>query len=582
VSPTSSEPGEPRAPGEPRTGREPLAPGEPRAPVDPRAPSEPRTAGEARHPDGHDEPARHGGVHSEGEGTRRAAEAGRRLREQRELQRFQRTFWIVSGVLGAVAAVFLLLGALQGPKLATAQVDPQRATEQSGQQLRMFANQPLRDVDPSQVTVSPQTDVTVTVQDDLLVVQFDERLRYDTEYTVTVSDVAARSRDAVSTFSHAFETAGASVLYLDRGETEDEILRAEVSGTGRGEVVHAAPGIQAFAPVEGVLVVARDASSAAPDASGAAPGGGDEGAGGGDAGTGGGEAGTGGGDEGTGGGAAGSGASVLESILTESGDAETVRLPDGARVDRIIAPQAGTLLGLVLTEVVDEGTPQFSSALAYVDLAGDREVRLLEGLDGEPVRALDAVFLPGGSTLLVHALDQSLLRIDLLAPELVLPVDQLPTVWNLSTDGTRVSGSDSFGGLFLDLESGEETRLNPSLFEGEVVFGGETVLLSDERWVQKVAVPDASGGSFAIVVVVDDGSGESRQLARTIDDRGSIGALSVSPNDQYVAIEVTPSVEDAEPDGRRVNPRPTSITLQIIDIETGALVRSLEGFAPVW
>ena len=283
-----------------------------------------------------------------------------------------------------------------------------------------------------------------------------------------------------------------------------------------------------------------------------------------------------------GGGAAGSGASVLESILTESGDAETVRLPDGARVDRIIAPQAGTLLGLVLTEVVDEGTPQFSSALAYVDLAGDREVRLLEGLDGEPVRALDAVFLPGGSTLLVHALDQSLLRIDLLAPELVLPVDQLPTVWNLSTDGTRVSGSDSFGGLFLDLESGEETRLNPSLFEGEVVFGGETVLLSDERWVQKVAVPDASGGSFAIVVVVDDGSGESRQLARTIDDRGSIGALSVSPNDQYVAIEVTPSVEDAEPDGRRVNPRPTSITLQIIDIETGALVRSLEGFAPVW
>lgn len=483
------------------------------------------------------EPARHGGVHPQGEGTRRTAEAGRRLREQRELQRFRRTFWVVVGALGAIAAVFLVLGALQGPKLATAQVDPQRATEQSGQQLRMFANQPLSDVDASQVVVEPQTDVTVTVQDDLLVVQFDERLRYDTVYTVTVTDVAARSRAAVSTFSHSFETAGASLLYLDRGETEDEILRAEVSGTGRGEVVHAAPGIQDFAPVEGVLVVARDA---------------------------------------------GTGESVLESVLTETGDAETVRLPDNARVDRIIAPQTGTLLGLVLTEVVEEGTPQFSSALAYVDLAGDREVRIVQGLDGEPVRALDAMFLPGGSTLLVHALDQSLLRIDLLSPELVLPVDQLPTVWNLSTDGTRVSGSDSFGGLFLDLESGEETRLNPSLFEGEVVFGGETVLLSDERWVQKVAVPDASGGSFAIVVVVDDGSGASRQLARTIDDRGSIGALSVSPNDQYVAIEVTPSVEDAEPDGRRVNPRPTSITLQIIDIETGALVRSLEGFAPVW
>lgn len=486
--------------------------------------------------------AQHGGVHPEGEGTRRAAEAGRRLREQRELQRFQRTFWVVVGVLGVVATVFLVLGALQGPKLATAQVDPQRATEQAGQQLRLFANQPLRDVDPGQVTVEPETSVSVTVQDDLIVVQFDERLRYDTAYTVTVRDVAAQGRDAVSTFTHAFETAGGSLLYLDRGEDEDEILRAEVSGTGRGEVVHAALGIQAFAPVEGVLVVARDGGT----------------------------------------GAGGAGTSVLESVSTSTGAVENLRLPEGARVDRVIAPPSGTLLGLVLTEVVEEGTPAFSSALAFVDLAGDREVTFVNGIDGEPVRALDAVFLPDATTLLVHALDQTLLRIDLLAPELVLPVDQVPTVWNLSTDGTRLSGSDSFGGLFLDLESGEETRLNPSLFEDSVVFGGETVLLSDERWVQKVAVPDESGGSFAIVVVVDDGSGASRLLARTIDDRGSIGELSVSPNDQYVAIEVTPSVENAVPDGRRVNGRPTSITLQIVDIATGALVRSLEGFVPVW
>ena len=478
-----------------------------------------------------------GGVHPEGEGTRRVAEAGRHLREQRELRRFQRTFWVLTGALVVVASVFLLLGSLQGPKLATAQVDPQRVTEQSGQQLRLFANQPLREVDPSQVVVEPEAAVSLTVQDDLLVVQFDQRLKYDTEYTVTVHDVGAASRDAVSTFTHTFTTGTGSVLYLDRGEDQDEILRADVAGTGRGEVLHSAPGIQAFAPVEGVLAVARDD---------------------------------------------GAGATVLESVLTSSGAVELVRLPEGTRVDTLIAPPTGTLLGLVLTEVVDEGTPEFSSSLAVVDLAGDRAVSFVSGLDGEPIRALEAAFLPDGSTLLVHALDQSVLRVDLLNPELVLPVDQLPTVWNLSTDSTRLSGADSFGGLYLDLESGAETRLNPSLYEGSVVFGGETVLLGDERWVQKVAVPDASGGSFASIVVVDDGSGESRLLARTIDDRGSIGDLFVSPNDQYVAIEVTPSVENAEPDGRRVNGRPTSITLQILEIDTGALVRSLEGFAVIW
>jgi len=136
-------------------------------------------------------------VHPEGEGTRRAAEAGRRLRQQRELKSFQRLFWILTGVLTAVSAVFLLLGTLQGPKLATAQVDPQRVTEQAGQQLRLFANQPLREVDPAQVTVEPDAPVSVVVQNDLLVVQFEQRLRYDTEYTVVIEDVAARSRDAV-------------------------------------------------------------------------------------------------------------------------------------------------------------------------------------------------------------------------------------------------------------------------------------------------------------------------------------------------------------------------------------------------
>jgi hypothetical protein len=100
--------------------------------------------------------------------------------------------------------------------------------------------------------------------------------------------------------------------------------------------------------------------------------------------------------------------------------------------------------------------------------------------------------------------------------------------------------------------------------------------------VQKVAIPDATGGAFSTLLVADDGSGASRLLLRTIDDRGSLGSLAVSPNDQFVAIEVTPSVADAVPDGRRVNGRPASITTVIVDIETGAVVRTLEGFSPVW
>lgn len=146
----------------------------------------------------------------------------------------------------------------------------------------------------------------------------------------------------------------------------------------------------------------------------------------------------------------------------------------------------------------------------------------------------------------------------------------------------RARAADSFGGVALDLATGEEERLNPSLVDGEVAFGGEAALTAAGLRVQKVAVADAATGAFATVLVADDGGGVARVIARTIENRGSLGPVLLSPNDQYVAVEVTPDVTAAVSDGRRVEARPTSITLAIIDVETGQLVRTLEGFAPVW
>lgn len=469
--------------------------------------------------------------------ARRVAAHSQRLREQRERRRFERTFWMLVATLTLIAAVFLLLGSLQGPKLSSAIVDPARVTEQAGQQLRLFANQPLGEVTPDQVTVTPAADVSVTVQGDLMIVQFEQRLRFGTEYLVEVRDVSAPSRDATSTFTHRFTTAQAGVLYLDRGDDVDEVLRAPLDGEGRGEVVLAAPGIQHIAPIENVVVVARDA------------------------------------DDGT---------SVLESVAADGG-VQPLTLPEGVRVDRLIVPPSGTVLGMVLTTVEPESSElPLDSALAIVDLAGQGIASIVPGLDGEPITTLNAAFLPDAVTLIVHAFDQSLLRVELTEPPLALPVGQIPEMYALSTDGTRITGSDAFGGVVVDLATGDESRLDPSLVEGELAFGGQAILTSTELRVQKVAIADVVTGAVRVVLVADDGSGVARVLLRTIDDRGSIGDFTISPNDQYVAVEVIPSVEDAVPDGRPVNGRATSVTTVIIDIASGTVVRTLEGFSPIW
>lgn len=446
---------------------------------------------------------------------------------------------LVSG-LTAISAVFLLVGTLQGPKLSSAIVDTARVTEQAGQQLRLFANQPLAEVSVEQVTVTPRAEVSVVVHDDVLIVQFEQRLRWGTEYTVEVRDVPATSRDATATFTHRFTTAPAELVYLDRGADLDEILRAAVDGTGRGEVVHAAEGIQHIAVVENAIVVARDASE---------------------------------------------GTSMLE-LVSQAGDIEQVRVPAGVRVERLVAPPVGTLLGVVLTSVArPDGLgvqPEYSRTLAVVDLAGDGALTVVQGLDGEPIPTLFAQFLPDGATMIAHAVDQSVLRIDLTGEPLALPIGQLPTAYALSTDATRLTGADTSGGIVLDLATAVESRLNPSPVDGEFAFGGTAVLTRTELRVQKVALPHQATGEVATLLVADDGTGSSRVLFRTVDDRGSIGDLTVSANDQYVAIEVIPSVVYAQPDGRPVNGRATSVTTVIVDIESGAIVRTLEGFAPLW
>lgn len=464
----------------------------------------------------------------------RVTAASQRLRLQRERRRFDRAFWVLVAALGAASAVFLLLGALQGPKLSSAIVDPQRVVEQPGQQLRLFANQPLAEVTAEQVTVTPAAAVTTSVQDDVLIVQFEQPLRAGTEYTVEVREVGALSRDATSTLRHRFTTAGASLLYLDRGETVDEVLRAAVDGTGRGEVVHAAEGIQHIAPVEGLLVVARDAPGAT---------------------------------------------SVLEAVAPD-GAVQSLALPDGARVERLVPPPFGTLLAMILLVPDPAAEGALVEVLATIDLAGGTAVDVVAGLDGAPVRAVAAEFLPDARTLIVHAFDLTLLRVELAEPPLALPVGQVPTMYGLSTDGTRVTGSDSFGGVVIDLASGVEERLDPSPVDGAFAFGGESRLTRGALRVQKVAVPDESGGSVVSLLIADEGAGESRVLFRTVDDRGSIGDFVLSANDQYVAVEVTPSVADAQADGRPVNGRATSVTTVIIDIATGAVVRTLEGFSP--
>ncbi len=442
--------------------------------------------------------------------------------------RFRRALALTVAALVVLCGVFLTLGYLQGPKLSSAQVDTRGVVEQSGQQVRLFANQSVAQVTPAQVTITPDTDFTVSTQGDIIAVQFGSRLHYATEYTVTIGAVTSVYLAQPSTLSYSFTTDSPTLYYLDRGETSDDIVTTGLTGSAR-ETVYSTPHIQDFAVLDEFLAVVTLN------------------------------------DDHT---------STLSFVNTETSVVEKVRLPAAGSISGLDASAAGNAVGFTLTGGTNNST------LYTIDLTAGRTVKPVLGIDGKPADVLGWQFLPGTGTLLALTFDRSLLLVDPVAGT-VSPLGQFLGLDKISPDGLTVTMTDSFGEVALTLANGDVQRLEPSPVDGQRAFQGATVVLPGGDRIQKVVVPDASGRRFASLLVYDDGT-TARVLYQTPDGTGSISDFTVSPNGQYVAIETVPDASAAVSDGYFLDARATTVTTVIVDVSSGAQTRSVEGFALKW
>jgi len=454
---------------------------------------------------------------------------------------FRRAFVAVVVVLAVLCAVFVTLGFVQGPRFEGGQVDTDRVVAAPAQQLRLFANQPLAEVGAEQVTVEPAAAFTVSVAGDAIAVQFTDPLDYATDYSVTVDGVTNTFDDQSARFEYAFRTGSPNVYYLDRGTegAPDTIVRTGLAGTER-EIVFSASEIQDFVPLGTLLVVA----TLTEDASGQP-------------------------------------ISALGLVSIADGTTEVLNLPQEGTVDKLRASNSGSLFGFTFTTAGDPIDGEYSDTLMWVDVAAGRTIAPVPALDGNPMSVFNWMFVPNSTSVVALTTDESALMVDTAVAGSALPLGQFSTLTGISADGSTLSVSDRYGAIALDLATLEQTRLPPSLYDGAVPYGGEALALPDHSRVQTIAVIDQEVGTFSSVLVLDDGE-QSRKLFQTVNDQGQIDSFSISPNNQFVAVEVVPSVGDSVRDGYAVNERSTSVTTVIINLDTGAVVRSLEGFALAW
>ena len=463
---------------------------------------------------------------------------------------FRAAFAATVGVLTILCGVFLGLGYFQAPHITESSIDIARSTFEPGQQLRLFVNGPVVEVEESSVEVTPEVPFTVSTSGDLIAVQFDLPLHFNTDYVVEIADVTSSDRGGAGTIRHEFSTGSSDVVYLDRGASPgepDQILRTPLVGSG-ATTLYSNDNISDFAVLENSLVVSRTPAQVSD-------------------------------------GSSSDGQSVRSSSLEIASLVETasesVVLPGQGVIDDLRVAAGTSRVAFTLTSFGPEAEREFDRALMSVDFDGSRTVEPVIGLDGEPLSVLSWSFVPGSSLMLVQLRDQSVFIVDPTGVAPDSPLGRLAPVGRLSMDGSTLVTVDPFGSAVVSLRDGTEFRLEPSLVEGEVPFVGDVQPLVNGSLVQRVAILDPDTGRFSSMLVLDDGT-SARVLYATVDSAGSIVDFALSPNEQFVAIEVVPVVEGSESDGRAVRPRATTVTTVIVEISTGETVRSFDGFAPKW
>ena len=468
---------------------------------------------------------------------------------------FRRALVVTVATLAALCGLFLALAYLQGPKLETAQLDTDRAISEPGQLLRIFANQSIAEVSAAQVTIEPEVPFTVSTSGEVVGVTFSSRLHYDTTYSVSVEGVTSSYSDRPATLSYSFTTGEVPLYYLDRAAPaegavaatgDDEIIRTGLTSTER-TVLFAGPRIQSFGMVTDTVVAVVSLNDDDKD----------------DA------------------------TSRLELVDTETGLVETVGLPTEGTITNFGLSDSGTILAFEFTSAEssdDDGGTAYSRALLRLDLDAGRELEPVLGLNGAPLSVLDFTFAPASTDLVVHTIDSSIVRIGV--DGAITPLGQFTRMGHLSTDDRVLTVFDQFGALALDLDTLETSRLEPSALDGSAAddaapSGSDVDVLPNGERVQRVAVFHADTARFDSLVVLDDGT-SSRVLYQTPKSEGSIDGFRVSPNGQYVAVEAVPNFAKSVDDGYPVDRRSTTVQTIIVDIETGAVVRIVDGFGLTW
>lgn len=282
--------------------------------------------------------------------------------------------------------------------------------------------------------------------------------------------------------------------------------------------------------------------------------------------------------------------SSLEMVPLTGGPPTLVPLPSLGTVANLHAAGSKHLIGFTFTAF--SATGQYWKTLFAYDVDNPSSAPwAVQGING-PVSAADWRFVPGAATLVAQADDQSMFLIDPLDSGKLSPLGAHAGILGFVPGSNELAVADP--GLkkgvdpprysTINLATGTSTPLTlPGAFVPDAANGVTTtasqpmVLDASGHYMQVARKYDA--GKEASVVNVTDKNG-SRVLYRPAAAWSRILDTCISPAGDYLAVET--AAPQYTGDQYPVLPEPTPIRTDLVDLKSGAVLKSVPGFFPSW
>lgn len=278
----------------------------------------------------------------------------------------------------------------------------------------------------------------------------------------------------------------------------------------------------------------------------------------------------------------------LEIVPLTGGPPTPVSLPSPGTVENLRAAGAEHLIGFTFTG--SSATSQYSKTL-FVDDVSDPSFRprIVQGIHG-PVSAVDWRFVPDSANVVVQT--DGLFLIETLNAGKITPLGTHAGILGFvpGTNELAVSDPGFKAGIdpprysTIDLATGTLTPLPLSgtfaQDAGNAVstYGSQPVVLDGSGLYAQVVRKYDAGNETSLINLTDKNS--SGVLYRPAAEWSRLLSVCVSPSRNYLAIET--AAPKYEGDQYPIRPEPFPMRTDIVELRTGAVLKSVPGFLPNW